>query len=171
MLADNVAHYLRPNTRGPNLTLGRLANFIRGLAVGGFNWNSVEVCTGAVQATGTITFTDQPVADETLIVGGITFTGKASGATTDEWDITSGGTAAADAAGNAASVAALINNHATLGACMTAVQVLGVVTVTIDVPGVIGNAVTIAEGSGGMTNCTVSSFASGSHGTLTTLAV
>jgi hypothetical protein len=169
--ASQLAKYIRPQVKNSRASIRRIGDLLFGFAKGALKFTSVELCTGAVRAVGTITFTDQPVAAETLIVGGITFTARASGAVANEWNLTSGGTAAADAAGNAASVAALINDHATLGACMTAVQVLGVVTVTIDVPGVLGNTVVIAEGAGGLTNATVSTFATGSEGTKTTLGV
>lgn len=168
--ATKLSKLVRPSLKSPRRSIARIATFLVGLANGAHKLTSVELATGTAAAVGLITFTDQPVAGETVIVAGVTFTARASGAVADEWNLTSGGTAAADAAGNAASVAALINTHASLSLFLSAVQVLGVVTVTCLVPGAVGNGLVIAEGSGGLTNATVTTFANGSDGTKTLLA-
>src|SRR5262245_49884147 len=159
---------VRPSDRKGSIT--RIAAFIDAIAGGAYR-GEVELCTGMVRAVGTITFTDQPNADEQLLIGNQTLVAKSSGASgQNQWNLTSGGTAAADAAGNAASVAALINAHTTLSKFMTASATLGVVTITIDVPGDIGNGVKLEEGAAGMANCTVAGFSTGSDGTNTPLA-
>jgi len=122
-----------------------------------FPWKKVAHYGRDFCEHGTLTFTDQPIEDESFTIGNVTFTAKDSGATGNQWNITAGGTAAADAAGNAASVAALINAHASLSKFLTATSALGVVTVTCDVPGDIGNALQFADVD--LANATVSDFA------------
>jgi len=156
-------------TSSKRMSVRRLTNLFYRIAVGN-EPATIEIKTGAAKATGTLTFTDQPVADEAFTIGNVTFTAKDSGATGDEWNITAGGTPAADAAGNAASVAALINAHASLSKFLTATSALGVVTVTCDVPGDIGNALQFADVD--LTNATVSDFATedtGDDGTETVM--
>jgi hypothetical protein len=136
-------------------------------AAGGWEPATVRSEIGAAKAVATLTFTDNPTADETFILCGVTFTGRASGAVADEWNITTGGSAAADAAANAASVVATVNANTTVAACVIATSTLGVVTFTAIDPGAAGNGFVLTES---LTNATRVQFASGSNGTEVTLA-
>jgi len=167
--AEHLNARVRPTSQDPRKAIRRLSDYLRGLA-GGLSRGTLTLNVGAAKATGTLTFTDQPIEDESFTIGNVTFTAKDSGATGNQWNITAGGTAAADAAGNAASVAALINAHASLSKFLTATAALGVVTVTCDVPGDIGHALQFAAVD--LTNATVSDFATedtGDDGTETVM--
>jgi hypothetical protein len=105
------------------------------------------VATGdvtGVKASGTITFTGLPVADETITVRGVTYTFKASASTATE--ITIG----ADATETAANTVSKLTANDTL---IDAVNVAGVVTVSASETGEYGNAYTLAQAA---TNTAVS---------------
>ena len=97
-----------------------------------------------VQATGTVTFTGLPVADETITVNSIVYTFKATSASATQ--ITIG----ADATGTASNAASIINAN---DASVDAVNVLGVLTISAAETGEYGNAYTLAEAA---TNTAVS---------------
>jgi len=97
-----------------------------------------------VKATGTITFTGLPVANETVTINGTVYTFKAAAATATE--ITIG----ADATATAANTASKIDTNETI---VDAVNVLGVVTISAADTGEYGNAYTLAESA---TNTAVS---------------
>jgi phage tail sheath gpL-like len=105
-----------------------------------------------VAASGTITLTGVGQANDTILINGVTFTAKASGATGNEWNVGGSATlsAAAIAAAINASASALVSGH------VTATSALGVVTITSKVANVYGNAVTIAEGVDGLSHMAVS---------------
>lgn len=170
LLGADIARRIDVRPSDSRGSIARIAAILDALAGGAYR-GSVELCTSAVCAVGTITFTDQPANNETLLIGSITLTAKSSGASgIAEWNLTSGGTAAADAAGNAASVAALINAHTTLSKYLVATAALGVVTVTVLVPGAIGNGIKFEEGAAGVANCVVAGFTLGSDGAKSPLA-
>jgi phage tail sheath gpL-like len=123
------------------LQIVKLQNWLNGLA-GGAKKASLAVGTSAVQASGTITFSDTGAADDTVLINGVTFTAKASGATGNEWNVGASATlsAAALAAAINASVTALVSGYVTASADS------GVVTITAVRPGTLGNCITIAEG-------------------------
>lgn len=95
-----------------------------------------------VQANGTVTFSAAATANDTILVNGVTFTAKASGAGANEFNIGVSATASATnlAASINASVTALVAGY------VTASSALGVVTVTSAFYGKGGNQATIAEG-------------------------
>ncbi len=97
-----------------------------------------------VKATGTVTFTGLPVADETITVNAIVYTFKASASTATE--ITIG----ADATGTASNAASKIVANDT---AVDASNVAGVLTITAASTGEYGNAITLAESA---TNTAVS---------------
>lgn len=112
---------------------------------------TIDLATGiatgdvvGVKASGTITFTGLPVADETITVRGVAYTFKASASSATE--ITIG----ADATETAENTVAKINAN---DALLDAVNVAGVVTVSAANTGEYGNAYTLAESA---TNTAVS---------------
>jgi len=96
----------------------------------------------AVAASGTFTFSNTAANNDTVLINGVTFTAKTSGATGNQFNI------GASATASAANLAAAINASATalVSGLVSATSALGVVTVTARAKGVTGNAVTIAEG-------------------------
>lgn len=101
------------------------------------------------QATGTVTFTGVPTADDTVTIDGIVYTFKASPSAANEVDI--GG----DADTNGANLAKAINRTGTPGTeygadtaahpTVEASNSSGTVTITARDPGTVGNGVTLAE--------------------------
>lgn len=128
-----------------------LSNYFAAMA-GGWKKATVELGRSAASATGTITFSGVGAADDTVLINGVTFTAKASGATGNEWNVGASATlsAAALAAAINASATALVSGHVTASAAS------GVVTITAKDPGVLGNAITIAEGVDGSSHMAVS---------------
>ena len=145
--ADNVQKYL-----------GALASGVRKA--------KMEVKTAMTYASGTITFSGTGAANDTILINGVTFTAKASGATGNEWNV------GASATLSAAALAAAINASATalVNTTVTAAAASGVVTITAKVAGYLGNAVTIAEGVDSGSAMTVSGarLTGGDDGTVTT---
>jgi phage tail sheath gpL-like len=103
---------------------------------------AISVQNSMVQASGTITFSAAATANDTLIINGVTFTAKASGAGANEFNV--GLTATASATNLAASINASVT--ALVSGYVTASSALGVVTVTSAFYGTSGNQATIAEG-------------------------
>lgn len=142
-----------------------LINYISAL-VAGLKSGSLSCKIGAVRASLAGTFTGAPTADETVTINGVAFTAKASGATGNQFNI--GGTVTA----TAAALTAAINASTTAGiaSVIEASSALGVVTVTCKVPGLVGNAIVVAES---MSNFAwagaATKLASGTDGTTTTL--
>lgn len=144
-----------------------LANYINSLA-GGVKSASLEFKVGAVKASLVGTFTGAPTADETITINGVAFTAKDSGATGDQFNI------GANVTATAAALVAAINASSTAGivGVVTASNVAGAVTVTCVVPGLVGNAIVVAES---MSNFAwagaATKLASGTDGTATTLSL
>lgn len=128
----------------------------------------------AAQASGTLTFTGLPVADETFVVGATTYTFKAdaSGAANT---IKIG----ADATATAANVVSAINAAAggsgvvygagtTANASAAASSLAGVVTLQARSPGTAGNSVVLTEA---LTNATVSGSGTLTGGTDPTVGI
>lgn len=102
----------------------------------------ISIQENKVQASGTITFSAAATANDTLLINGVTFTAKASGAGANEFNVGVSATASATnlAAAINASVTALVSGY------VTASSALGVVTVTSVFYGLSGNQCTTAEG-------------------------
>lgn len=92
-------------------------------------------------ASGTITISGDPDADDTVTVGSDTFTFKASGATGDEVNIVAG-----DYAAMATALAALIHAKAGVNASAAA----GVITVVAASAGTAGNSIALTEDAAGV---------------------
>ncbi len=128
--------------------LNSLCNQFMALASGSRSGSLVCVLNNgnAVRATGTVTFSAAGTANDTVLVNGVTFTCKNSGAVANEFNK---GSTASDSATNlaaaiTASVTALVSGYVT--ASMTSA---GVCTVQAVQYGVAGNFYTIAEGVDG----------------------
>lgn len=166
--ATDLDDILRPDAGDDRASVRRIADYFRRMA-GNAEAGMLTVNLGDTAAAATLTFTNDPSADETFTLCNVVLTAKASGASgEEEWNITSGGTNAADAAGNAASVAALINGHSVLSLFLSAVSVLGVVTITCLSPGKVGNGLQISDT---LTNATSAAFSGGAEGAQTVLSL
>lgn len=144
--------------QGDNHAARALAEYLKGVA-GGVNRSEIVVNLGAVQASGSVTFTGAPSNDETLSIANVTFTAKTSGASGNEFNI--------DGTNNtAANLAAAINASSDLSKIVSASAASGVVTLTAHVPGKAGNAIELSES---LSNATVTAFTNGAEGTETVL--
>jgi len=116
-----------------------LMNYLRSL-MGGARQAKVIVGVAAVKAAGTLTLVSA-IATDAISINGVSFTGVASGATGDQFNI------GLDDTETAANLAAAINASVTalVSGYVTASSLLGVVTVTAALPGVLGNAITLAS--------------------------
>lgn len=132
-----------------------LGKYMRSLAAG-LQSADLDLHVGAVQATGLVSFSGLPSNDEILTIANVVFTAKSSGATGNQFNI--GGSATI----TAANLAAAINASANLSGIVTASSAAGVVTLTAVVPGKAGNGLQLSEG---LSNATVTAFASGADGT------
>lgn len=94
----------------------------------------------AVAASGTGTFTGTATADQTMKIAGVTFTAKASPNENSQQYLVS-----ADVSLGAASLVRAINNSSLLDGVVTATSSLGVVTITSDIPGLIGNGISTID--------------------------
>lgn len=150
------------NVGGKHTSLRNLIKYLQGLEAGAFA-GTVVVNNGAVPNTAVVTVTGAGSSnDETMVVCGVTFTAKTSGATGNQFNIGAAST-------QAANMVTAFNASADLLGIVTASAVAGAVTLTA-LPGLIGNALVVTES---LSNCTVTtSFATsaaGSNGTRTTL--
>ncbi len=147
--------YMNFSSTDPKGSLQNLINYLNGVKGGQRQPISIESRMGETAATATITSTGAATADETLVVNGVTFTAKASGATGNQFNLS--GTVATQAT----NIANAINNSSSAGVSnVTASASLGVVTLTCDIPGTVGNGFTLSES---MSNVAVSgsNFAGG----------
>lgn len=123
----------------------------------------IDVLAAAVHASGTVTFSGAATADDTVVINGVTFTAKASGATGEQFNIGS------DEEDSAANLAAAINasEDAGIAGIVTASVSAGVVTVSAARPGKLGNAITVAEGvdAGSVIAVSAARLSGGSDGT------
>jgi hypothetical protein len=158
--ADFAERY--QGTTGPRTAAAKIENLFSALS-GGNAQATVAFGTGAVKASGTITFSGVGAASDTVLINGVTFTARASGATGDEWNV------GASATLSGAALAAAINASATalVSGYVTASAAGGVVTISAARPGILGNCVTIAEGVDGSSHMAVSGarLTAGSSGT------
>jgi hypothetical protein len=141
-------------------------NYLSAL-VGGSKNGSIEIKLGAIKASLLGTFTGDPTAGQALTINGVTFTARASGASTNEFNIVTGA--------NGTALAAAINASTTAGiagiveASSASAQV---VTVTCKVPGLVGNAIACTENMDNFTLAgSATKLAGGTDGTATTLSL
>lgn len=145
--------------------LPALANFENYLsALSGGNQSALLVFdVGMVKATGTFTL-DTVIATDAVSINGVTFTGVASGATGNQFNI------GADDTATAVNLAAAINASVTalVTGVVTATSATTVVTVTAVVPGVGGNVIAIASADSTIV-ASAAHLTGGSAGTTTTI--
>lgn len=124
--------------------IGALCDYFRALGGGARNGSfDVQVDNGdAVQATGTIAFSNTASANDTVLVNGVTFTAVASGATGNQFNI---GASATDSAANLAA-AVTASATALVTGVVTATAATGTATFTATNYGTQGNLITIAKG-------------------------
>lgn len=137
-IGPNVAS--NPHTAGADAfdAIRNIAKFIEDQVTGrGIN---VTIWTAAVAASGTGTFTGAATADQTMTIAGVTFTAKASPDENANQYLVS-----ADVSLAAASLARAINASDELNGVVSATSNLGVVTITSDVPGLIGNGIATVD--------------------------
>lgn len=163
LTAAQVTAILAENAGDGGIALRHLSDWQRGMdghRIGATA--SATVYTGAVAATGTITSTGSAANDETMVVAGVTFTAKTSGATGNQFNIS--GTVATQAT----NIKNAINNSSSLTGIVTATSALGVVTLTAAVPGLAGNGLILTEA---LANVTVAAFSGGTNGTITSYSL
>lgn len=168
-LTDSTATFLSysplGNTKGdPRTNADAFRNYWKRLAHGD-SCGTFSFYTGAAKGTAVVTVSaGGSMADETMVVCGVTFTAKASGATGNQFNIS------ATAATQATNMVTAFNASTDLTGIVTAANALGVITLSAAVPGKIGNALVVTES---LTNVAVTtSFASaatGSNGTIYTV--
>jgi hypothetical protein len=136
--APSIKAWLRVQTGYRPSSIERVASLFSDVA-GGVHSGYLSLATTAVQATGTITLSSF-VATNTITVAGVTFTGVASGATGNQFNIGASDTA------TAANAVAAINASTTSGlnSMVIASSSGAVITITSLVPGYIGNMITLA---------------------------
>lgn len=157
---------LRIVATDPEFSIRRLTAWLRGQAGGTFSQNLVlRLNIGAVAGSAVLTVSSTgSVNNETMVLAGVTFTAKTSGATGNQFNISATPTT------QAANMVAAFNASADLAGIVTASNVAGVITLTAVVPGIVGNALVVTES---LTNVAVTtSFATaatGVDGTIYTL--
>ena len=141
-------------TNGGTACLQSYDNYFNGIN-GGIYRATMQFAVGAVQATATMTSTGSATNGETFSLANVTFTAETSGATGNQFNISSNVTT------QAANIAAAINGSSNLAGICTATSALGVVTITAVYAGPAGNGLQFSES---MTNVTSTAFANGALG-------
>jgi hypothetical protein len=130
---------------------------------GGLESGSFQVTTSAsapVQASGTVTVVNGSVtANDTVTIGATVLTAKTSGAVGPQFNIGASGTI------TAANLAAAINANCPVASATSAAAV---VTVTCNVPGIVGNWVPMATSHTAAFTLSAATLASGAGGAETT---
>lgn len=137
-IAPNVAS--NPHTSGADAfdAVRNIAKFIEDQVTGrGIN---VVMWDQAVAASGTGEFTGAPTADQTMKIAGVTFTAKASpDESANQYLVGGTVTLTAD------SLVRAINASDELNGVVSASNVAGIVTITSDIPGLIGNGISTID--------------------------
>lgn len=136
-VAADVARDLIAETGRRELAGAKLIDYAKKL-VAGKGRPAVRAEVGAVKASGTLIGTSV-VATDAVAINGLTLTCVASGATANEFNIGASDTL------TMASLAAVINGHASLAGIVTAEASGTTCTVYAARPGLIGNAITLTS--------------------------
>lgn len=140
---NSMATTMLPITGNNSIIFNRIRQFFLDLTNGVWRSN-VLVIQGGVYATGTATLASV-IATNTLVIGGVTLTAVASGATSVQFNV--GGTDTI----TATNLTAAINALTTINKVVQASSSGAVVTVVSLVPGTIGNLITLSAGGGTIT--------------------
>lgn len=131
--ASTMSNLLQMNTSANQFDANGLDKLI-GDMIDGSQSSYTKLSTGALQASGTGTFTGAATANQTMTICGVTFTAKASpDESANEYLVS------ATVALEAASLARAINASSSLTGLVTATSSLGVVTITAVQPGIASN--------------------------------
>jgi hypothetical protein len=120
----------------------KLGNFFSGLAGGAYlgTVRVAQIATGSSdRASLALTIADVPTADDTVTIGGVVFTWKAS--PSGQGQVAHGASATAAAT----NLVAKINAHDSLAGAVVATSAAGVVTVSAALPGKWGNLIAVSE--------------------------
>lgn len=137
-IAPNVASNSNTEGAGAFDAIRNIGQFMEAQVNGrGIN---VVMWDTAVAASGTGTFTGAATADQTMTIAGVTFTAKASpDESANQYLVSS------DVSLGAASLARAINASDELNGVVSATSNAGVVTITCDIPGLIGNGISTID--------------------------
>jgi phage tail sheath gpL-like len=164
----DMTNFIAADNGSKQQTINKLRAYLDSLFCG-VRQATMAINRSAVQATGTITFSGTGAANDTVLINGVTFTGKASGATGNEWNVGASATLSAAALADAinASASTIVTDNVTASAA------LGVITFTANRPGTLGNCVTIAEGVDGSSHMAVSGarLTGGTNGTQVSISL
>lgn len=143
--ADQLDFYIT-SAVGAHNAAQRLERLFQKLEAGALA-GAVNIKTAAVQAQVLGTFTSFPANNDTIVINGVTFTAKTSGATGDQFNLGASATAAA------ANLVAAVNASATAGVKDVVIlsNVAGVVTFKSKQAGKVGNAIVLSESLGNFT--------------------
>lgn len=142
--------------------MNNFIDYLGGVAGGSILGASLAFNVGAVKASGTVTFTSTgPTNGQTCTLFGVTFTAVTSGATGNQFNISS------TPATVAANLVTAINAASSLSGIVTASSALGVVTISAVVPGKIGNGLVMANVN--LSNTTFVTLSGGLDGTAYTI--
>ena len=142
--ATQTVALLNKSTTAGKEQVQALIGLLEGIQGGVYNAH-LNVKLGCDFASKTGTFTGDPSADETVTIGGVVFTAKASGATGNQYNI------GANVTAHAANLAAAINASSSVNHSILATSALGVITITSKIPGKVGNLITLAESTSNFT--------------------
>lgn len=145
---------------GAQLALNTIINHLSGGLNGAQGLSAFTFRDTAVQATGTVTCASVSAAD-TVTINGVTFTAVAGAAGANQFSIDGNDTA------DGAALAAAVNASVTAGitGVVTAAAASGVVTFTASVPGLVGNAITLASSNGTRLAVSAARLAGGTNAT------
>lgn len=156
--AAMVLDQLNPQNGASALdSVSNIVRYFGGIADGAFYFSSIVENVGEVQATGLLTMTGAATAAQTLTIANVTFTAETSGATGNQYNLSS------TVGIQAANIAAAVNGSTNLKGLVTATSALGVVTLTSAWGGAIGNTIELSVGN--TSNMTATAFSGGSDGT------
>lgn len=85
--ADMLTAQAGQNADNPADSMENLTNLLAGITSGTLNKGSAVVNVGGAPSSGTLTYSGQPVAAETFVLNGVTFTYRNSGAVANEVNI------------------------------------------------------------------------------------
>jgi len=133
-----------------------------GSSAQGGNSSNLKIAHSPVAAVGKLTCTGNGTAGDTIVIGNVTLTVVASGATGNQVNV------GASPSAFATNIGAKINSSSSFIGMVTASVVGAVVTITAYIPGTIGNGLQLSESSTSIT--LTQAFTGGSEGTAATFS-